>query len=129
MTTTLARDRLLRLVLVLLLLACLPGLWLGLSMAGDDLSQQGEWLDGLGTLYGLVIAGAVALPMVLAAIALRSSLRGRAGAPVWAAGAASCGLLVGLGFVWADDRILLLLAVPALVGVVAVGALIDRDRS
>lgn len=126
MTTTSATDRLLRDVLVLMLLACAAGLWLGGSMLLTDLGQQGEWLDGVGTLFGLVICGGVLLPATLAALAWWRSRAGRRDAPFWALGTCSTGLVVGGGFAMWDGRLALVLAVPALLGVVAVAALDGR---
>ena len=128
MTTTTATDRLLRDVLVLMLLACAAGLWFGGRVLLEDLGQQGDWLDGLGTLFGLVICGAVLLPTVLAALAWWRSRVGRRDAPFWALGACSTGLVVGGGFAILDGRLTLVLAVPVLLGVVALAALDGRGQ-
>lgn len=125
MTTT-ATDRLLRAVLVLGLLASLPGLWLGLFMVGQDLQATGEWLDGVGLAVGLVILAGVLLPACLAAWALRRSFRGRDDAPRWALAAAIAGLAVCVLFAWNNPRLLPFAAPPLLVGVIAVAMLAGR---
>ncbi len=126
--TTNATDRLLRAVLVLGLLACLPGLWLGLFLVGQDLQATGEWLDGLGLAAGLVVLAGVLLPAGLAAWALRRSFRGRDDAPRWALAAAVAGLAVAAMFGWNNPRLLPFAAAPLLVGVVAV-AMLDVRRT
>lgn len=123
---TTATDRLLQAVLVLGLLASVPGLGLGLFMVGQDLQATGEWLDGLGLAVGVVILAGVLLPAGLAAWALRRSLRGRDDAPRWALAAALAGLAVCAVFAWNDPRLLPFAGVPLLVGVVAVSMLAGR---
>lgn len=125
MATT-ATDRLLRAVLVLGLLASLPGLWLGLYLVGQDLQATGEWLDGVGLAAGLVILAGVLLPAGLAAWALRRSFQGRDDAPRWALAAAVAGLTVAGLFAFNDRRLLLFAAAPLLVGVIAVAMLAGR---
>jgi hypothetical protein len=129
MTTTSAHERLLRLALGIFLLSCLPGLGLGLWMAGDDLRQQGEWLDGVGTLFGLALVAVVALPVLLAVLALHRSLRHRPDAVLFAAGAAAIGLLVVGGLTVLDVEVLPFAAAPLLLGVVAVTALPGRSAA
>lgn len=127
MTTTSAQERLLRLALGLFLLACLPGVGLGLWMAGADLSQQGEWLDGVGTLFGLTLVAVVALPVLLGALALHRSLHHRPDAALFAAGAAVAGLLVVGGLTVLDVALLPFAAAPLLLAVVAATSLPRRE--
>ncbi len=121
-----ATDRLLRGALVLGLLATLPGLYVGLFLVGQDLQASGEFPDGLGVAYGLVIVGAFGLPAVLATRALWLSARCRRNAPRWALAAALVGLLDAAPVAWWDTRLVATALVPLFVGVVAVAALRER---
>ena len=123
---TTATDRLLRGALVLGLIATLPGLYLGLYLVGQDLQQSGEFLDGVGLAYGLVVVAAVALPAALAGRALLLSARGGRSAPWWALAAALAGLVDALLAGWWNARLLPAALVPLFLAVVATAVLRER---
>lgn len=120
---TTATDRLLRWALVLGLIATLPGFYLGLFLLGQDLQASGEFLDGVGILYGSVIVGFVAVPAALAGRGLCLSARHGRAAPRWALAAALAGLADALLAGWWDGRLLPIALVPLFVAVISLGAL------
>jgi len=66
-TVVATADWMVRLGAALIGLAALAVIATGVSLVLDDLSTQGEWLDGLGTFFGLVFCG---LGAALAGVAL-----------------------------------------------------------
>lgn len=123
---TTATDRLLRGALVIGLLATLPGLYLGLFLLGQDLQDSGEFLDGVGAMFGLMTLAAVVLPAALAGRALLLSVRGRRTAPWWALAAGLVGLVDALLAGWWDARLLAAALVPLFLATVALGRLHEQ---
>jgi hypothetical protein len=123
---TTATDRLLRGALVLGLLATLPGLYVGLYLVGQDLQDSGEFLDGVGVMFGLMTLAAVVLPAALAGRALLLSVRGARTAPRWALAAGLTGLVDALLAGWWNGQLLATALVPLFVAVVALGRLHEQ---
>jgi hypothetical protein len=123
---TTATNRLLRGALVLGLAATLPGFYLGLFLVGQDLQESGEFLDGVGVAYGLMVVAAMALPALLAGRALVLSLRNRTTAPRWAFAAALTGLVDALLAGWWDALLLATVLVPLFLAVVALARLHEQ---
>jgi hypothetical protein len=48
-------------------LASLPSVFLGVAWFAQDTSASGEWLDGVGLVFGLALLGATSVPLALAA--------------------------------------------------------------
>lgn len=87
-----AADRLLQTFLGLTLVLVAAGVAFGLYFIGQDAGQSGEFLDGVGILAGLAVLVLVGVPGVLAALALRRSLRREAHASALALAAGLVGL-------------------------------------
>jgi hypothetical protein len=96
--TTSAVDRLLQIFLGLALVPAIAGVVLGLDFVVQDAGQNGEFLDGLGLIMGLVIMATAGVPGVLAAIALSRSLRGMPGPRSYALAAGVLGSVATLMF-------------------------------
>ena len=125
---TRAVDRLLLVVLVLALLTASAGAVVGLTMIGEDLETQGEWLDGLGLMFGLAVLGVVAVPALVAGKALHDVRRGREGAWRWALAAGVVGLLAVVPFGVFAHPSFAVAVVPFLLVVVALEARKDATR-
>lgn len=121
-----ALERMLAVVLVATLVAASAGALTGLAFIGEDLEQQGEWLDGVGVLIGLAVLGVVVAPGAVAGKALHAVLRRGVRAWRWALAAGIVGVLVVVPFGVFWHPAFLVAVVPLLVIVVAVQA--SRER-
>lgn len=112
-------DRYLAGLLVLLLLTAAAGALPGVSLLGQDLGQSGEWLDGVGVLFGLGILAVVAVPAAVALVALLRLRDGRDGAGRWTLAAGVLGCLAVVPFGFFSRPLFVALVVPLLLVAVA----------
>lgn len=112
-------DRYLAGLLVLLLLTAAAGAVPGFSLLGQDLEQSGEWLDGLGVVFGLGILTVVAVPATVALVALLRLRDRRESAWRWALAAGVLGCLAVVPFGFFSQPLFVALVVPALLVAVA----------
>jgi hypothetical protein len=112
-------DRLLTGLLVLLLLAASAAALSGLYLLASDLQESGEWLDGIGVVFGLGIVGIAAVPAAAAGMALRSLREGRPSARRLAIGAGALGACAVLPFGAFYRPLLAAMVLPALLVTVA----------
>jgi hypothetical protein len=88
-----AVDRLLQTFLGLVLALVAGGVLLAFAFIGQDVARSGELLDGVGVMIGLAVLVLVGVPGVVAAVALRRSLRQQPHAADWALAAGLLGAL------------------------------------
>ncbi len=113
-------DVILAALLVLTLLAGATGAAAGLYLIGQDLEMSGEFLDGIGIVFGLMVLAIVAVPMGLAAMAIRALRNQRPNAWKWATAAGVVGLVSGIPFGMFHQPLFAVMVLPLLVAVVAV---------
>jgi hypothetical protein len=88
-----AVDRLLQTFLGLVLALVAGGVLPAFAFIGQDVARSGELLDGVGVMIGLAVLVLVGVPGVVAAVALRRSLRQQPHAADWALAAGLLGAL------------------------------------
>jgi hypothetical protein len=119
-------DRFLVVLLVLLLVPAMAGAVLGLTLVAQDLETSGEWLDGVGLVFGLGILGLAAVPGALAVVAIRALRQNRPTGPRWAIAAGVLGCLAVLPFGFFQAGYLALLPLPVVLAVAAGTAARER---
>jgi hypothetical protein len=112
-------DRLLLGLLVLLLVAAAAGALPGLYLAGSDLQASGEFLDGVGLVFGLGIVAIVAVPAATAGLTIRRLRRGRARARRWVIGTGLLGGCAVLPFGFLYQPLFAVLVLPVLLVLIA----------
>lgn len=113
-------DRYLTGLLVLLLLTAAAGAMPGFSLLGQDLGQSGEWLDGVGVVFGLGILAVVSVPAVVGLVALHRLWTGRETGTRWALAAGVLGCLAVVPFGVFSRPMFAAVVVPLLLVAVAV---------